>query len=143
MKLNNKNFEDEELSHELFLTKRQTTKMRNTFASNMSKSIKLSKTQIFKIIQSGGSFRSGLSNLGKKALANIASQKQLAWIVCNLTSKAVNKFERKISGKGTFRVGKGFATFISNEDMNDFIKIIKLLEDLRVLIDGVNKTVKR
>ena len=30
-----KNFEDEELSHKLFLTTRQTTKTRNAFASNM------------------------------------------------------------------------------------------------------------
>ena len=32
--------------------------------------------------------------------------------------------------------------FISNEDMNDIIKIIKSLEDLCVLIDGVTETVK-
>ena len=36
----------------------------------MSTDIKLSKAQISKIIQSGGSFRSWLANLGKKALAN-------------------------------------------------------------------------
>ena len=32
--------------------------------------------------------------------------------------------------------------FISNEDMNDIIKIIKSLEDLGVLIDGVTETAK-
>ena len=32
--------------------------------------------------------------------------------------------------------------FISNEDMNDIIKIIKTLEDSSVLIDGVTETVK-
>ena len=32
--LNKKNFEGEELPHELFLTTRQTTKVRNAFASN-------------------------------------------------------------------------------------------------------------
>ena len=31
---------------------------------------------------------------------------------------------------------------MSNEDMNDFIKIIKSLEDLGVLLNGVTKTVK-
>ena len=35
LKLNNKNYEDEELPHELFLTKRQTAKIRNHFANNM------------------------------------------------------------------------------------------------------------
>ena len=35
LRLNKKTFEDEELSHELFLTTRQTTKIRNAFANNM------------------------------------------------------------------------------------------------------------
>ena len=66
LRLNKKNFEDEELPHELFLTTRQTTKVRNPFANNMSTNIKLSKTQIFKTIQSGGSFGSWLGNLERK-----------------------------------------------------------------------------
>ena len=55
-----------------FLTTRQTTKIRNVFANNMSTDIKLRKAQIAKIIQSDGSFGSWLGNLGKKALRNIA-----------------------------------------------------------------------
>ena len=51
LRLNKKNFEDEELPHELFLTTRQTTKVRNAFANNMSTDIKLSKAQTSKIIQ--------------------------------------------------------------------------------------------
>ena len=50
--------------------------------------------------------------------------------------------KKKISGKRALRAGKGFILFISNEDMNDIIKIIKSLEDLVVLIDGVAKIVK-
>ena len=50
MRLNIKHCEDEELPHELFLTTRQTTKMRNAFANNMSTDIKLSTAQISKII---------------------------------------------------------------------------------------------
>ena len=72
LRLNKKNFKDEELLHELFVTTRQTTKTRNAFANNMSTDIKLSKAQISKTIQSGGSFGSWLGNLGKKALTNIA-----------------------------------------------------------------------
>ena len=37
---------------------------------------------------------------------------------------------------------KKFILFISNEDMNDIIKIITSLEDSGVLIDGVTETVK-
>ena len=46
----------------------------------------------------------------------------------NLNSNAINKFERKISRKGALRAGKGFTLFISDEDMNDIVKIIKSLE---------------
>ena len=37
---------------------------------------------------------------------------------------------------------KGFTLFIPNEDRDDFIKIIKSLEDSGVLIDGVTQIVK-
>ena len=47
--LNKKNFEHEEFPHILFLTTRQTTKIRNVFAYNISAGIKPSNTQIFKI----------------------------------------------------------------------------------------------
>ena len=54
----------------------------------------------------------------------------------------MNRLDRKISGKGALRAGKGFTLFISNEDMNGIIKITKSLEDSGVLIDGVTETVK-
>ena len=94
----------------------------------MSADIKLSKAQISKIIQSSRSFGSWLGNLEKKALTNIAiplARDNLPGLVCNLALNAINKFERKISGKGAMRAGKGFTSFISNEDVNDIIKIIK------------------
>ena len=143
-RLNKKTFEDEELPHELFLTTRKTTKIKNAFANNMSTDIKLNKAQISKITQSGGSFGSWLGNLGKKALMNIAiplARGNLPVLVSNLTSSAINKFDRKISGKGAVRAGKGFTLFISNEDINDIIKIIKALEDSGKLIDGFTETV--
>ena len=54
LRIKKKNFQDEELPHELFLTPKKTTKIRNTFANNISTEIKLSKAQISKIIESGG-----------------------------------------------------------------------------------------
>ena len=59
LRLNKKNFEDEQLPHELFLTTCQTTKIRNAFADNMSTDIKLSKGQTSTIIKSDGSGESG------------------------------------------------------------------------------------
>ena len=94
----------------------------------MSTGIKLSKGQISRIVQSGGSFGSWLGNLGRKALTNIAiplARDNLFGLVSNLTSNPINKFDRKISLKGSVRTGKGFILFILNEDMNDIIKTIK------------------
>ena len=41
------------------------------------------------------------------------------------------------------RARKGFALLISNEDMNGVIKILKLLEEPGVLIDGVTEINKK
>ena len=70
------------------------------------------------------------------------ARNNLSGLVSNLTSNAINKFERKISGKGAVRAGKGFPLFISNDDMNDIIKTIKLLKYSGVVTDGVTETVK-
>ena len=47
-------FAGNDLPHELLLTTRHKTKLRNVFNNNMSTDLKLSKAQISKIIQSGG-----------------------------------------------------------------------------------------
>ena len=54
MRTNEKNIQDEELPHEVFLATKQKTKIRNAFASNMMTDVKLSKAQQSTIIQSGG-----------------------------------------------------------------------------------------
>ena len=60
-----KNFQDEELSHELFLITRQKTKTRKIFTNK-----KLSRAQLSKIVQSGRfldkTLGNMMSNLGKK-----------------------------------------------------------------------------
>ena len=52
-----------DLPHELLLTTREKTKLRNAFNNNMLTDLKLSKAQISKRIQSGGSLASLLSKL--------------------------------------------------------------------------------
>ena len=49
LKKSNKNFWDEDLSHELFLTTKQKTKVRNALANNASTDTKLSQSQLAKI----------------------------------------------------------------------------------------------
>ena len=48
LRLSKKNFRDQELPHELFLTTRQTAKIRNVFVNNMSIDIKPSKARTSK-----------------------------------------------------------------------------------------------
>ena len=52
LRMNSRMLSANNLSHELLLTTRQTTNLRNAIENNMSTDIKLSKAQISKIIQS-------------------------------------------------------------------------------------------
>ena len=54
LKINLKMFNGNNFPHELLLTARQKTKLRNAFKYNISTDLKLSRAQISKIIQSGG-----------------------------------------------------------------------------------------
>ena len=63
LRMNLKMLEGNDLPHQLLLTTRQKTKLRNAFSNNMSTNLKLSKAQISKIIQSGGFLGSLLSKL--------------------------------------------------------------------------------
>ena len=63
LRLGIRNFNKDERPHELLLTTRQNTKLRNAVNNNSATDIKLSKAQIKKIIQSGGFFGNLLSKL--------------------------------------------------------------------------------
>ena len=71
LRINLKMFNGNNLPHELLLTTRQKTKIRNAFSNNMPTDLKFSKAQSFKIIQSGGFLGSLLSKLAVP-LTNIA-----------------------------------------------------------------------
>ena len=58
-----KMFNENNLPHELLLTTRQKTKLRNAFNNIMSTDLKLSKAQITKRIKSGGFLGSLLNKL--------------------------------------------------------------------------------
>ena len=63
LRISFKMFNGNDLPHELLLTTRQKTKLRNAFNNNMSTDLKLSIAQISEIIQSGGFLGSLLSKL--------------------------------------------------------------------------------
>ena len=131
------------LSHELLPTTRQKTKVRNTFNNNMSTDLKLSKAQINKIIQSEGFLSKLLGPLLKTGLPLIKNViKPLAKCVLiplGLTaaaSAADAGIHKKILGSGNTTL------IISNEEMNDIMKIVQACEDSNILLKEVTKTIE-
>ena len=63
LRMNLKMFDENDLPHELLLRIRKKTRLRNAFNNKISVNIKLFRSQISKIIQSGGFLGSLLSKL--------------------------------------------------------------------------------
>ena len=63
LRMSLKMLDGNDLPHELLLTARQKTKLRNAFNNNISTDIKISKAQISKLIHSGGFLGSLLSKI--------------------------------------------------------------------------------
>ena len=128
--------------HKLLLTNRQVSNLRRTFASYLSEDIKLSKTQLSKMIQSGGFLGRLLGPLLKAGLPLISNViKPLAksvLIPLGLTaaaSAADAGIHKKILGSGN-----NITLIISNDEIEDIIKIVKSLEDSGLLLKGVTET---
>ena len=128
-----------DLPHELLLTTGQRTKLRNAFNNNMSTDLKLSKAQISKIIQSGGFLGSLLSKLAGPLMkvAIPLAKNVLAPLGITAAASAINAgIQKKIHGSRTTTL------MISNEEMNDIMKIVQALEDSNILLKGVTETIK-
>ena len=135
---------DDEINfpHKL-LTNRQVANLRKAFANYLSTDIKLSKTQISKMIQSGGFLGILLGPLLKTGLPLIKNViKPLAksvLIPLGLTaaaSAADAGIHKKILGSGTTTL------IISNDEMEDIIKIVKSVLDSGLLLKEVSKKVQ-
>ena len=137
-----KNFNNEDLPHELLLTTRQTTKLRNAINNNMSTDIKLSKAQIKKIIQSGGFLGKLLGPLLKTGLPLLKSViKPLGLLGLTAASSAIgSSVQKKLLDYGS--TSKATTLIISNGEMNYIMKIIQALENSGVLLKGDTKTIK-
>ena len=91
-----KMFNVKDLPHELLLTTRQKTKLRNAFNNNMSTELKLSKAQISKLIQSEGFLRSSLSKLaGPLMKVSIPSAKNVLAPLQQLLQQLMQEFKKK------------------------------------------------
>ena len=91
-----KMFNGKDLPHELLLTTRQKTKLRNAFNNIMSTELKLSKAQISKLIQSEGFLRSSLSKLaGPLMKVSIPSAKNVLAPLQQLLQQLMQEFKKK------------------------------------------------
>ena len=130
--------------HELLLTGRQVSSICKAFLNNSSVDIKFSKTQLSKMIQSGGFLGKLLGPLLKTGLPLIKNVitplAKSVLILLGLTaaaSAADAGIHKKILGSG------GHTTLIiSNKDMEDLIKIVKSLEDFGLLLRVVTESVR-
>ena len=133
-----KNFNKEDLPHELLLTTRQSTKLRNAINNNLAIDIKLSKAQIKKLIQSGGFLGKLLSKLASPLMkvAMPLAKNVLAPLGLTAAMSAIDgSIQKKIHGSGVKLI-------IEQEDMNDIIKIIEALENSGILLKRVTKTIE-
>ena len=129
--------------HELLLTDRQLANLHKSFSNHSSADIKLSKTQLSKMIQSGGFLGRLLGPLLKTGLPLIKNViKPLAksvLIPLGLTA-AVSAADAGIHKK---ILGSGNATLIiSHNEMEGIIKIVKSHEDSVLLLKRVTETVQ-
>ena len=129
LRLGIKNFNKDELPHELLLTTRQNTKLINAINNNLATDIKLSKSQIKKLIQSGGFLGKLLSKLAGPLMKVAMS------LAKNVLAPLDGGIQKKMRGEG-------IKLIIEQEDMNDIMKIIAALENSGILSKGVKKTME-
>ena len=112
--------------HKLLLTNTQVSKLRKAFANNSSANIKLSKTQLHKIGQSGGFLgrllgpllKTGLP-LMKNVLKPLAKSVLIPLRLTAADSATDEAIYKEILGSGITTL------IISNEEMNHIMKIVE------------------
>ena len=131
--------------HELLLTNRQVANLCKAFAKNTSTDIMLSKTQLSKMMHSGGFLgrllgpllRTGLP-LMKIVIKPLAESVFVPLGLTAAASVADAGIHKKILGSGH----NNTTLIISNNEMHDILKIVKSLEDSGVLLKGVSEKIQ-
>ena len=125
--------------HELLLTNRQVANIRKAFANHSSIDIKLSKTQLSKMIKLGGLLGNLLGKLAGRLMkvAMPLAKNVLAPLELSTAMSAIDgSIKKKMLGSGARTL------IISNDEMDDILKIVKSLENSCVLLKGVSGTIQ-
>ena len=123
---------------------RQVANLRKAFDNYLSTDIKLSKTQLSKMIQLGGLvgrllgplLKTGLP-LMKSIIQPLAKSVLIPLGLTAAASAADAGIHKKILGSG-----HNTTLIISNDEMKDTLKTVKSLEDSGLLLKGVSETFK-
>ena len=105
----------------------------------MPTDLKLSRAQISKILQSGGFLGSLFSKLAGSLMKEAIplATNLLAPLEITAAASATDAgIQKNIYGSWTATL------IISNEEINDIMKIVQDLEDSNILLKGVTKTIK-
>ena len=122
----------------LLFTSTQVSKFHKAFANVSSANIKSSKTQLHKTGQSGGFL--GRPKTGLPLIGNVLKPlAKIVLITLRLTAAAAAATDAAIHKK-MFEYGT-ITLIISNEEMNDIMKINKSLEESGLLIKGVSEKI--
>ena len=132
--------------HKLLLTNTQVANLHKAFANYLSTDIKLSKTQLSKMIHSGGFLgrllgpllTTGLP-LVKNVIKLLAKSVLIPLRLAAAASAADAGIHKKILGSGH---NNSTTLIISNNEIGDIIKTVKSLEDSGLLLKGVTETVQ-
>ena len=138
-----------DIPHQLLFTNRQVSNLCKAFENHLLADIKLSKTQLSKMIQAGGFLGRLLGPLlktGSSLIKNVI--KPLAKSGLNplgltaAASVADAGIHKKILGSGNPPPSHNTLLIISNNEIEDIIQIVKSLEDSGLLLKGVTETVQ-
>ena len=129
--------------HKLLLTNRQVSNLRKPFANNSLTDIKLSKTQLSKMIQSRGFLsrllgpllKTGLPLL-KNVIKALAESVLIPLGLTAVASAADAGIHKKLLGS------RNTTLIVSSDEIEGIIKIVKSLENSGLLLEGVIETVQ-
>ena len=126
--------------HELLLTNRKVANLGKAFAKSTSTNIKLSKTQLSKMIGRllGSLLKAGLPVM-KSVIKPLAKSVLVPLGLTAAASAADAGIHKKILGLGH---NNNTILIISNDEMDDILKIVKSLEDSGVLRKVVSETIQ-
>ena len=118
--------------HKLLLTNRQVSNLRKAFANHTSTDNKFSKAQLTKM--QNDEFLRFLAPLLKSGLPLLKSvMKPLGILGLTAAASATD---------GAIHKNVLITLIISNDDLNDLLKVIESLENSGILLDGITETVK-